>query len=77
MFLTFGLILKAVLLVAGLWWCKEIFQRLRDDIVEFKTSDDSARRGVIMFFWLTTVVILALIVRFLWGVVRTWIHALS
>ncbi|MCH7526721.1 MAG: hypothetical protein IID39_04730 [Planctomycetes bacterium] len=71
------MILRAVLLVAGLWWCKEIFQRLRHDIVEFKTSDDSARRGVIMFFWLTTVVILALIVRFLWGIVRTWIHALS
>jgi hypothetical protein len=55
--LTYGLLVKAVVIVIGIWWCKEIFGRLRDDIDELKTCDN-IRRGVIIFMWLVTIIIL-------------------
>jgi hypothetical protein len=65
MFLSFNLLIKAALLVGGLWWCKEIFQRLRSDIDELKTTRDRTKRNVIIFFWVLTLVIIFFIVRFI------------
>ena len=67
MFLTFGLIINACLLVAGLWWCKVVWERRHSDLAEFKESDDMVKRGVIVFFWLVTV----LIANFLWALISS------
>jgi len=74
MFLSFGFLLRMGLLIAGIWWCKEIFGRLRDDIAELK-DPDATRRGVIIGLWGATAVILALIVMFAWGIIATALHA--
>lgn len=75
MFLNYGLILNTVLLVGGIWWCKEIWGRRHSDISEFKESDDKVKKGVIVFFWLVTVPIAALVANFLWGVISNMIDA--
>ena len=58
MFLSFGVLIRAVLLVGGLWWCKVIFERSRSDVARLRESDDSAEKGVIIFLWVVTVGIL-------------------
>ena len=75
MFLTFGLVLNAILLVAGLWWCKEVFERWRDDVAELKASDDRIKQGVIVFIWLLTLGIIVLIVNFVWAIVANILNA--
>ncbi len=74
-FLDFGLVFNAILLVAGLWWCKEVFERWRDDVAELKESDDNVRKCVVLFFWLFTLTIIVLIVNFVWGIVENIINA--
>ena len=66
--------IRAGLLVAGLWWCKEILGRLREDIAELKTPD-AARRGVIIGLWAVTAVVMLLIGLFLWGLVANIVRA--
>ena len=77
MFLNYGLILNTVLLVGGVWWCKEIWGRRHSDIIEFKESDDSVKKGVIAFFWLTTVPIAGVIAFCLWRVISNLIDVLG
>jgi len=66
--LTFGLLFKAILIALGIWWCKEIFQRLREDIDELRTGDN-VRRGVIIVLWLVTVIILLVLIGIAWRLV--------
>jgi hypothetical protein len=47
-----------ILMVLGGWWCKEIFERLSDDIAEVRQPDNPLARGVIIGFWILTVFIL-------------------
>ncbi len=56
-------VLYAVLLVGGLWWCKEIFGRLGSDITRLRESDDAAEKGVTLGLWAVTGVIIYLIAR--------------
>ena len=77
MFLTYSVLLQAVLLVAGLLWCKAIFSRLRDDIEELRSTKDNIRRGVVVFFWVVTAAIIFLMGRFLWRLVGHILGALS
>jgi hypothetical protein len=72
--LNFGLLWRAGLLIAGIWWCKEILGRWREDVEEFKTPD-SARRGVILGLWAVTAVVMVLIGVFLWGLIANIVHA--
>ena len=74
--LTYGLVFKAILLVLGLWWCKDVLGRLRSDIAELKESDDSAHKGVIVFYWILTVGIMILLAIFVWGILSNIIGAL-
>lgn len=75
MFGSYGLIVQAALLVGGLWWCKEMWGRRHSDISELKESDDNVRKGVIVFFWLLTVPIAALVANFLWALISNMIDA--
>jgi hypothetical protein len=72
--LNFGLVWRGLLLVAGLWWCKEILGRWREDVEEFK-APDATRRGVILGLWAFTVVVMALIGVFLWGLIVNIVRA--
>jgi len=72
-----GVILKAVLLIAGLWWCKEIFVRLPSDINELRESDKKFIKAVILFYWILTVGIIILIGKFVWGLISNIIEALG
>jgi hypothetical protein len=66
--LNFGVLWKVGLLIAGVFWCREIFGRLREDVAEWKTADGT-RRGVLAGLWGLTVVIVWLMVTFVWGIV--------
>ncbi len=75
MFLSFRVIIRAVLLVGGLWWCKVIFERLRSDVARLRESEDSAEKGVIIFLWVVTVGILIYVGNFLIWMVRSILSA--
>jgi hypothetical protein len=72
--LSFGLVWRAILLIAGIWWCKEIIGRWRDDVDELKTPDWT-RRGVILGLWAFTVVVLVLLGSFIWGLIANIVRA--
>ena len=75
MFLSFGVIIRAVLLVGGLWWCKVMLDRFGSDLVRLRESDDSAEKGVIIFLWVVTVGILIYVGNFLIWMVRSILSA--
>jgi hypothetical protein len=75
MYLSYELVFEAVLLVAGIWWCKEIFDRLKSDVALLKESDDNIRKAVVIFFWLLTIGVIILIVNFVWSIINNIIHA--
>ena len=58
---------QVALLIAGCWWCKEIFGRFRSDVVELREGDWTAR-SVILLMWIVTGVILYFICTFVLGV---------
>ena len=66
---SFGVFLQAVLLVGGLLWCREILGRLRSDIGRLRESKDAAEKGVIIFLWAVTALIIVLIARFILGLI--------
>ena len=72
--LSFGLLWRAGMLIAGLWWCKEILGRWREDVEELK-APDATRRGVILGLWAFTAVVMALIGLFLWGLIANIVRA--
>ena len=65
--LDYGVVIKAILLVGGIYWCHEMFGRWRKDLEEYRTSDDQADRLVIALLWGVTVVILLLMINFVLG----------
>lgn len=60
--------LAIALLALGLWWCKEVFQRLPKDIQVFKESRDGVQRAGVVAIWAITALILAGIAYFAWYV---------
>jgi len=72
---TFGVLIRAILLVAALWWCKVMLGRFRSDLVRLRESEDSAEKGVIIFLWVVTVGILIYVGNFLIWMVRSILSA--
>jgi hypothetical protein len=64
MFLTSGVIVRAVLFVFGLVWCQQMFRRWRADLEEFRSSADFPTRAGIAIPWLVTGVVAVLAVSF-------------
>jgi hypothetical protein len=64
MFLSSWNLVQAILFALGIWWCKEIFSRWRDDLAKMRKPDDQADRAVIVIFWSITGLVLLLCVRF-------------
>lgn len=70
MFLNFGVVLNAILLVMGGLWCREMFARWRKDLHEYRTTEDASTRHVLIFLWGLTALIALLIVNFVVGILR-------
>ena len=69
-----GAIVQVGLLLAGCWWCKEIFGRFRSDVVEIRSGDWTARSAVVLI-WAVRGVILYLICSFVLHVATNAYHA--
>jgi hypothetical protein len=74
MFLSFGFLWRVGLLILGLWWCKEILGRFRDDLAELK-DPDATRRGIIVGLWAVTAVIMGVFVLIAWNIIAAAVHA--
>jgi hypothetical protein len=68
MFLSPWNLVQAILFALGIWWCKEIFSRFREDLAKMREPDDKADRAVIIILWSITGLILFLCVRFAWNI---------
>ena len=73
MFITFGDLIRIAILIIGILWCKEVFGRFRDDVVEFKEAKDSSTRPVIIFFWVITFGFILYFISFVWGLLKRFI----
>jgi hypothetical protein len=67
-YLDFGLIINAILLALGIYWCYEVFGRWHSDLEEVREIDDNLRKGVIIAIWAVTLVIAVLVINFALGV---------
>jgi hypothetical protein len=76
MFLSFGLLIDAILLVLGVLWCREMFSRWRRDLQEFRTTKDASTRQALGILWAATAVIVVLELNFLVGFVRAVVRLL-
>ena len=68
MFLSPWNLIQAILLALGIWWCKEMLSRWRDDLAKMRAPDDQADRAVIIILWSITALVLLLCVRFAWNI---------
>ena len=64
MFLSPWNLVQAILFALGIWWCKEIFSRWREDLAKVREPRDQTDRAVVIVFWIITGVVLLLCVRF-------------
>ena len=76
MYLDLGLLLNAVLLALGVFWCYQMFGRWRSDLADFRDLDDNLQKAVIVGLWLITFVIAAFVVNFSAGVIASIIGGL-
>ena len=51
MLLSPSIILKAILLVGALVWCKDVVRRSPDDILALRTSDEFGEKFAVVFWW--------------------------
>jgi len=68
-------VLKAIVLVFGIFWCKEILGRWREDVSSLRELKDWTRRGAIIAVWLVTLGIIYLMARIVWGIAKPIIEA--
>lgn len=55
---------QAILFALGIWWCKEILSRWREDLAKVRDPNDQADRVVVILFWIITGLVLLLCVWF-------------
>ncbi|MFT5291931.1 MAG: hypothetical protein ACI8QS_000944 [Planctomycetota bacterium] len=70
MFLSFGLVIDAVLMVLAILWCREMLGRWRSDLSEFRSTNYANTKQVLVGLWVVTAVILLLLVNFFAGILR-------
>jgi len=63
-------IIYGILMVLGGWWCKEIFQRLPEDIANIRQADNQAERLVIIGFWIVTFFVLLFETVMIYRIIR-------
>jgi hypothetical protein len=70
MYLSFGMLIQAILLALGIWWCMEILPRWRDDLEKLRKPNDRADRTVVIILWSITALVAFLCIRF--GLIIGW-----
>lgn len=68
-------ITKVVLVILGLWWCKEIFGRFREDATRMKESQYPGEKFAILFYWILTAGVITLIGNFVYSAVTNFAWA--
>jgi len=61
--------LYAVILVLGFFWCRDVLGRLSEDIQTMKEGVDKAEKNVVVFYWVITAGIMALMGYSAWAIV--------
>ena len=77
MFLSPWNLIQAILFVLGLWWCKEIASRFRDDLAKLREPDDQADRVVIIILWIVSVFVLLICLGFAWNITWSIVRGIS
>lgn len=70
MYLNFGLLINAALIVGGLLWCREMFGRWQKDVAEYKAAKDASTRQVILLLWGVTALVVLLLVDLFVGILK-------
>lgn len=70
MFLDFGILANAVLVVLGILWCREMFGRWRKDLEEYRTAKDASARQATIILWGATALVVVLLINFFVGILR-------
>ena len=66
--LDLGVIWSALFAVLGCVWIYEVTRRWRSDLEELRTSTDRMAKGVIVGFWIVTLVVAWVLLDFVLGV---------
>jgi hypothetical protein len=69
-------LVQAILFALGIWWCREMLSRFRDDLAKIREPDDPADRVVIIILWSVTGLVLLLCVLFAWNIGETIVRAI-
>lgn len=77
MFLSPWNLIQAILFALGVWWCKEMLSRWRDDLAKLRKPNDAADRVVIVILWGVTGLILLLCVLFAWNLAATIVRGIQ
>ena len=56
----------AFLLLLGILWCREILGRFHSDLEEFRKTQDTVDKAVILFYWALTVPIMIVMAVIIW-----------
>ena len=77
-FISFENLWRLGLFAIGIWWCVEVYKRLRDDIDLVRDPViEGTRKGVIVSMWAGTALLLIIMTFTAWGIVARWIHAIN
>ena len=71
-----GLGFQLLLLIAGIAWCVQAWQRLPGDMANVRRSKDALTRRLVVGYWVATGLILAGLMEFGPGVVVRFVHLL-
>ena len=74
MFFRYWFAFKVILVIAGVWWCIEIFRRRHRDLEDFWQRNDPVIRRVVIGYWFATAVILVLLLTYGIGVAMDLIN---
>ncbi len=76
MIYDFGIVIDAILLALGVYWCYVMLGRWRSDLEELRTVDDNIGRAVIIGLWALTAVIAFFVINFAVGLVANIISGI-
>ena len=69
----YGYAFDVILVIAAIWWCKEIISRWSDDYDTLKTAKNGADKFVVLFYWATAVVASVIVLYLSIGIVRRFV----
>jgi hypothetical protein len=76
MYYDLAVVIKATLLVIGIYWCYKVFGRWRSDLEDLRKVDDTLEKAVIIGIWALTIVIAILVINFAVGFIGNIVSAI-